>query len=90
MLNLPNRTRLIAATIALVAIALLTFGTAAATAVPTVATASQIAVGSGPWGMAVSNDGTRAYVANNNAGTMSVIDLTSNTVVATVNVGSGP
>lgn len=69
---------------------MLTFGTAAATAVPTVATTSQITVGSGPWGMAVSHDGTRAYVANNNAGTLSVIDLTNNTVVATVNVGSGP
>ncbi|MFE9368079.1 hypothetical protein ACFYNN_36140 [Streptomyces sp. NPDC006978] len=35
-------------------------------------------------------DGTRAYASNNSASSVSVIDTTSNTVLATVAVGSGP
>src|SRR5260221_12611304 len=49
-----------------------------------------VAVGSGPFGVAITPDGTRAYVANENSNSVSVIDTASNTVVATVAVGSGP
>jgi YVTN family beta-propeller protein len=47
-------------------------------------------VGSAPGGVAVTPDGTRAYVANNHSNSVSVIDTSSNTVVATVAVGSAP
>ena len=40
--------------------------------------------------MAVSPDGTRAYVTNLGSGTVSVIDTDTNTVIATITVGSGP
>src|SRR4029077_4311946 len=45
-----------------------------------------IAVGSGPYGVAISPDGSHAYIANN-SGTVSVIDTSSNSVVSTINVG---
>jgi YVTN family beta-propeller protein len=51
-----------------------------------------IAVGTQPYGVAVSPDGTRAYVTNYNNGaasTVSVIDTTPNTVGTTINVGNG-
>jgi uncharacterized repeat protein (TIGR01451 family) len=47
-------------------------------------------VGSGPFGVAVTTDGTKVYVANKGDGTVSVIDAASNTVTATVNVGNEP
>ena len=47
-------------------------------------------VGSGPYGVAVSPDGTKVYVANDNSNTVSVIDTATNTVTATVPVGSYP
>ena len=40
--------------------------------------------------MAITPDGTRAYVTNHGLGSVSVIDTASNTVVATVGVGDGP
>jgi YVTN family beta-propeller protein len=45
-----------------------------------------IPVGVFPFGVAITPDGTRAYVANDN--TISVIDTASNTVVATFAPGS--
>jgi len=47
-------------------------------------------VGSGPIGVAVNPAGTKAYVANSDYNTVSVIDTATNTVTATVNVGSSP
>src|SRR5438132_5602524 len=49
-----------------------------------------VRVGSGPSGVAITPDGTRAYVTNgtNVGNTVSVIDTASNTVVATVGVGA--
>ena len=44
---------------------------------------------SGPIGVAVSPDGSKVYVANA-VGTVSVIDTATNTVTATIPVGSGP
>jgi YVTN family beta-propeller protein len=44
----------------------------------------------GPVGVAVTPDGTHAYVANAFSKNVSVIDTASNTVVATVAVGTGP
>jgi YVTN family beta-propeller protein len=49
-----------------------------------------IPVGVGPFGIAVSPDGTRAYVANEGGDTVSVIDTAANTVVATVTDVPGP
>ena len=51
-----------------------------------------IAVGNGPVGVAFNPAGSLLYVANNGTGatTVSVIDTTSNTVTATVTVGSRP
>jgi YVTN family beta-propeller protein len=48
-----------------------------------------ITVGSPAFGVAVSPDGTTAYVANAADGTVSVIDTATNTVTATVTVGDG-
>ena len=45
-----------------------------------------IPVGGQPWAVAVSPDGTRAYVTNRE-GTVSVIDTATNTVTATIPVG---
>ena len=43
-------------------------------------------VGSKPFGVAVTQDGTRIYVTNGGSNTISVIDATNNNVIATVNV----
>ena len=47
-----------------------------------------IPVGVGSSGVAITPDGTRAYVTNQISNTVSVIDTTTNTVVVTVPVGS--
>jgi YVTN family beta-propeller protein len=52
-----------------------------------------IPVGPSPLAVAVTPDGSKAYVTNSNSGgpgTVSVIDTTTNTVVATIPVGSFP
>ncbi|HLM24430.1 MAG TPA: YncE family protein, partial [Pyrinomonadaceae bacterium] len=48
-----------------------------------------VPVGIGPFGVAITPDGMRAYVANL-GGTVSVIDTVTNTVIATVPVGDSP
>ena len=47
-------------------------------------------VGNYPCGVAVTPDGKKVYVANNEDNTTSVIDTTTNTVTATVPVGTYP
>jgi YVTN family beta-propeller protein len=42
-----------------------------------------ITVGQSPWGIAITPDGTRAYVANS-SGTISVIDTSTDTVITTI------
>jgi YVTN family beta-propeller protein len=59
---------------------------------PVIAT---IAVGSAPYGVAVTSDGSKVYVANFYGSTVSVIDASlidtaNNPVIATIAVGSGP
>jgi YVTN family beta-propeller protein len=51
-----------------------------------------IPVGVNPAGVAISPDGTRAYVANSSFlhNTVSVIDIVTNTVIATIPVGQVP
>jgi len=51
---------------------------------------ASVAVGSGPFGVAVNPGGTRVYVANFQSNNVSVIDAASNAVVASVAVGSRP
>jgi YVTN family beta-propeller protein len=49
-----------------------------------------IKVGMNPRSIVVNPSGTRAYVTNNYANTVSVIDTTNNTVVSTIVVGNNP
>lgn len=49
-----------------------------------------IEVGWTPQGVAVTPDGTEVYVANAASGTVSVIDIATNTVINTVDVGTQP
>ena len=49
-----------------------------------------ITVGSGPIGVAVSPDGTKAYAVNISGNSVSVINTSTNAVTATITVGSGP
>jgi YVTN family beta-propeller protein len=49
-----------------------------------------IAVGTDPYGIAVSSDSARLYVANRGSDTVSVIDIATDTVVATIPVGAAP
>lgn len=49
-----------------------------------------IPVGSGPYGVAASLDGSKVYIANDGDGNVSVINTATNTVTATVGVGTNP
>lgn len=49
-----------------------------------------ITVGAGPTGVAFLPDGTRAYVTNSSANTVSVIDTQTQTLVATIPVSGNP
>ncbi len=53
-------------------------------------TGSPITVGNNPFGVAVSPDGSRVYVANSGSGTVSVIDTAENAVTAVISVGNAP
>jgi YVTN family beta-propeller protein len=58
--------------------------------VATRAVTATIAVGSGPFGVAVTPDGSKVYVSNSNDETVSVIDVATSAVTATIAVGSVP
>ena len=47
-------------------------------------------MGAGPLGVAVNPAGTRVYVTNLDANTVSVIDTATNNVTATIPVGAAP
>ena len=49
-----------------------------------------IPVGIRPWGLNITRDGKKLYVANGVSETVSVIDTESQKVVATVTAGKGP
>ena len=49
-----------------------------------------IGVGQDPLEVAVSPDGTRAYVTNESSDTVSVLNTATNRVTATIGVGKGP
>lgn len=55
-----------------------------------VAVVGTVAVGSTPFAVGITPDGSRAYVANRGSDSISVIDTSSNRVVATVGVGRTP
>jgi YVTN family beta-propeller protein len=50
----------------------------------------EVATEDGAHAMAFSGDGTRAYISNQMADTVSVIDVASSTVTTTIAVGSKP
>ena len=56
----------------------------------TSAVTATITVGSHPYGVAVTPDGSKIYVANVGSNSVSVIDTATNTVTATIAVGIGP
>lgn len=49
-----------------------------------------IAVGTGPWGLAISPGGNRLYVANHQANTVDVVNLQTRHLAAAIPVGLGP
>jgi YVTN family beta-propeller protein len=53
-------------------------------------TGNPIDVGSAPYGVAVSPDGSRVYLTNQFSNSVSAIDTATETVIATITVGSGP
>ncbi len=57
---------------------------------PTFGTIHNVPVGSGPSSVTVLQDGSRAYVANSNDGTVSVVNLSSYTVERTVTLPLNP
>ncbi|MCH9802114.1 MAG: YncE family protein, partial [Actinomycetia bacterium] len=68
--------------------ALLIAGLPAALAAPTVT--ATIAVGNNPAGVAITPDGSTAYVTNFENSNVSVIDTATNTVTTTIAVGDEP
>jgi YVTN family beta-propeller protein len=77
-----------AAIISTILAALMLVGNLPATAAGTVT--STIPVGPVPQGVAVTPDGSTAYVANVGSDTVSVITVASGTVASTIPVGEGP
>jgi YVTN family beta-propeller protein len=51
---------------------------------------ADIKVGPRPWGIALSPDGKRAYVANGPSHDVSVIDVEARREIARIPVGQGP
>ena len=60
------------------------------TATNTYTAGDSVQVGSDPRGIAVSADGTRAYVANWASNSVSVLDTTTASVIRTITVGTNP
>jgi YVTN family beta-propeller protein len=74
----------------LTALTILVTGTNPAAASSSPVVVSTTLVGSGPLGVAVSPDGTTAYITNSIANTISVLDIASGTVGATISGASSP
>src|SRR5215831_5905443 len=66
------------------------FGTVSAIATATNMVTARIPVSSYTFGVAVTPDGSKAYVANYGSNTVSVIATTTNTVINTIPVAAGP
>jgi|GEM_PF-5204744 len=49
-----------------------------------------IGVGNTPYDVAITPDGTKAYIANQGSNTVSVLNTTTNAIIKTINVGNGP
>jgi YVTN family beta-propeller protein len=80
----PDGTRLLAANIAVPTVSHFTVGSS------TLTKAGEIGVGSEPTSIAVNPAGTRAYVTNRGSGTVSVLDLATNTRRVDITVGTEP
>jgi YVTN family beta-propeller protein len=74
---------------ALLAVMIVAVPSSATVAVPTVQS-SNLTVGSAPTGIAISPDGSKAYVASYSANNVSVIDLATGLVERTIAVGRTP
>lgn len=84
------RTRVTGFVAALAALALV-LGSATSASAATASEEASVMVGDIPVRVAISPDGTLAYVGNTSvAGTVSVIDIAARAVVATISVGSRP
>lgn len=69
----------------------MTLGGAVGTASADTVLTPAVGVGAAPWGVAITADGARAYVANRTDNTVSVIDTTTNTVIGNpITVGTEP
>lgn len=66
--------------------ALATFPVMPAGATSTVTT---VVVGTAPWGVAITPDGSKAYIGNSGSSNVSVVNLSSATVQATISTGNG-
>ncbi len=69
------------------------YGDGKATTIDAIAKAilgSAISVGTQPWAVAVTPDGTRVLVTNSGSNTVSVIDASSNTVLQNVSISNTP
>src|SRR5262249_14199987 len=65
-------------------------GTVSVIATPSNMVTATIRVGTNPFGVAVSPDGSKVYVANGGSGTVSVIATATNALTATIPVGNAP
>ena len=52
-------------------------------------TTTTVAIAGGPYGLAVTPDGSRVYVTDNTSGSVSVLDTATDTVTKTITVGAG-
>lgn len=53
------------------------------------ATVTTVVVGTAPWGVAITPDGSKAYIGNSGSSNVSVVNLASATVQSTISTGNG-
>jgi len=90
LLALPGVSLGVAATDGVAVVTLPDSGAVIAVSLPSLALSAPLAVGTDPEAVAISSDGTRAYVANTGSLTISVIDVAAWQVIATYPVPQDP